>query len=157
MPLRSSSIPCKPWLMWHPILLSVNFAPSRYKVGQGIETDMKCLEAIKDTVAPDVPFMGDANGADNFSEAIRLGRGLGVKADPKALEKFRNIQKRFCNLKRSSNTLGTCWNGLRPVTFSPLNRMFPLSGGKTPATAFKSFVFPAPLGPISPKISLSPI
>jgi L-alanine-DL-glutamate epimerase-like enolase superfamily enzyme len=57
-------------------LVEGGFGSIKVKVGQGVETDMTCLEAIRDAVGPDVQLTVDANGAYGFSEAIRLGRGL---------------------------------------------------------------------------------
>src|SRR5512139_996386 len=43
--------------------------------------------------------------------------------------------------------------GCSPARLSPLKRTSPVSGGKYPAIMLNAVVFPAPLGPMSPRIS----
>lgn len=57
-------------------LVEKGYLPVKVKVGQGVEADYKCLEAIRQTAGTKIQLMVDANGAYNCIDAIRLGRKL---------------------------------------------------------------------------------
>lgn len=57
-------------------LVENGFRSVKVKIGQGVETDIKCLHAIREAVGPDVQLMVDANGAYGWPDAVRLGRDL---------------------------------------------------------------------------------
>jgi L-alanine-DL-glutamate epimerase-like enolase superfamily enzyme len=52
------------------------FNAIKIKVGQGVETDARCMERIRRTIGPEVVLMADANSAFNTADAVRLGRIL---------------------------------------------------------------------------------
>jgi hypothetical protein len=65
-----------------------------------------------------------------------------------------NRVKTFTDWKvRAIPILAIRW-GFARVTSVPLKRIFPLSGMTAPERRLKSVVFPAPFGPIRPRISL---
>lgn len=57
-------------------LVERGYRAVKVKVGQGVETDIKCLDAIRRAVGSEIQLMVDANGAYNCPDAIRLGRKL---------------------------------------------------------------------------------
>lgn len=48
----------------------------KIKIGQGLEKDTECLEAIRKSVGPGIKLMVDANGVYNRTDAIYVGKML---------------------------------------------------------------------------------
>lgn len=55
---------------------AAGFSGMKLKVGYGIDTDLKYIEAIREAIGEDLYLMVDANHAYNSGEAIRLARGM---------------------------------------------------------------------------------
>jgi D-galactarolactone cycloisomerase len=55
---------------------AAGFAGMKLKVGYGIETDMRLVQALREAIGPDLSLMVDANHAYNAPEAIRLARAM---------------------------------------------------------------------------------
>ncbi len=52
------------------------FSAMKLKVGYGIETDMKYVQAVREAIGDEIMLMVDANHAYNAAEAIRLARRM---------------------------------------------------------------------------------
>ncbi|WP_139957308.1 mandelate racemase/muconate lactonizing enzyme family protein [Flavicella sediminum] len=58
------------------LYVSQGFKAMKMKVGLGIETDVKFVKLIRETIGPDIKLMVDSNHAYTFREAVELARKI---------------------------------------------------------------------------------